>query len=528
MRDYGDIFVQDSTHQPDNNIQFSAPLYSVTNKEGMLTFVNQAYTDVTGFSQRELYKAKHDLIRHADTPACIIHNMTQCLLNNEPWIGLIKNRNKDNQVFWTRAYVSPLFDNGEFNGYQCTQTQAMPEQIANAKKVYKKLKHKKHVGANKLTSTSVFVTPAVAFISLFLAYAATSFFGALSVTSILSGIATGLAISILLAFILDKTGEKIIKTDLSVLEVADIRKTLCGRSDEKGKTSLLQQIFEMRQLAHEQCIDTAVNELNIKALETTASSEQTKLAVQKQQSDTEQLASAITQMAASIQSVARNTVDAADAAKQTNSGTTNIQLQLSKNIGTITNLEERITDAAQSVEQLSIKSGNIGKVLDVIRSIAEQTNLLALNAAIEAARAGDSGRGFSVVADEVRTLAIRTGDSTQEIQSIIESLQSGTRDAVDSMGHANSCAEESIEFISEIAESIAEIVGSIGEIDSMNTQVAAAVEQQSVVAEQISKNIHSIDELSQNSNSTAEHAASASEELVTMVMDLQSLLKNKH
>jgi methyl-accepting chemotaxis protein len=162
--------------------------------------------------------------------------------------------------------------------------------------------------------------------------------------------------------------------------------------------------------------------------------------------------------------------------------------------------------------------------LDVIRNIAEQTNLLALNAAIEAARAGEQGRGFAVVADEVRTLASRTQKSTQEIQEMIERLQSASKEAVKSMGETNIQAKRGSDYAVRTGEVLESITNSINQISDMNTQIASAAEEQSVVAEEINRNVVGINEIGEHTAQGAQQTASASEGLNNLAGQLQRIV----
>lgn len=243
-----------------------------------------------------------------------------------------------------------------------------------------------------------------------------------------------------------------------------------------------------------------------------------------QQSEIEQVAAAMNEMTATVQEAARNAEQAAGATEEAERDARNGALIATEAMGGIDALVAKIEEVARGLEELRADSDNIGVVLDVIRGIAEQTNLLALNAAIEAARAGEQGRGFAVVADEVRTLASRTQHSTEEIHKMIERLQSKTGVAVKAMEQTRARAQEGIEQVEKAAETLAEISGAVQSINNMNAQIASAVEQQGAVAEEINGNIVSISQSSEQTAAGAQQTASASEQLNELSRRLEGLL----
>lgn len=244
-----------------------------------------------------------------------------------------------------------------------------------------------------------------------------------------------------------------------------------------------------------------------------------------QRSETDQVATATQQMSVTIQEVARNASAAAEAADkaflQTSKGSQTVQ----QTFDAVNTLVSDVNAAGEVVNRLRTESENIGSVLDVIHGIAEQTNLLALNAAIEAARAGEQGRGFAVVADEVRNLASKTQQSTQDIQSMIEHLQQGSSEAVAVMAHGNESSEAMREQVSIANDAFQQIEQSVREISDMNNQIARASEEQSSVSEMISRSVTEIVSLAGQSEQAASETADAAKEISQTGLALGDLVK---
>ncbi|MBE0364207.1 hypothetical protein PULV_a1795 [Pseudoalteromonas ulvae UL12] len=218
-------------------------------------------------------------------------------------------------------------------------------------------------------------------------------------------------------------------------------------------------------------------------------------------------------MAYSIQEVVKLSTNSAESANEAKTTADNGLQLIDKTVSVNNHLAETIERAMSDMNDLAQSSDSIGAVVEVIRKISEQTNLLALNAAIEAARAGEQGRGFSVVADEVRSLAQRTQESTNEIQTMIEALQTGSQAAVSSMSSSSQEARNSVQLSADTRDALTQILAMISSINDMNNQVAVAVEEQSSVCEDINQNITGIAQASETSAQSAQQAAQSSERM---------------
>jgi len=267
-------------------------------------------------------------------------------------------------------------------------------------------------------------------------------------------------------------------------------------------------------------VNQALEMLDVATAELAKSTADTSRGMGQQQMESDMVATAVTEMGATIDEIASNTENTASKAEATNRNASHGMKEVEQTVARISELSNDLQQAALVMGELEKDSTTIGSVLDVIRGIAEQTNLLALNAAIEAARAGEQGRGFAVVADEVRSLAQRTAESTRQIEQIISGLQSRTKAIVQSM---NSCREQgtsSVEQAGMASKLLSAITQDVSTIMDMTTQIATAIEEQSHVASEVNKNVVRIRDISQESLVIAQHNAQISEEVAAQAARL--------
>ncbi|TPG82314.1 methyl-accepting chemotaxis protein [Pseudomonas mandelii] len=314
-----------------------------------------------------------------------------------------------------------------------------------------------------------------------------------------------------------KVAERVAAGDLT-------QNLISERQDELGQ---LQRAMQSMTLGLRELIggiSDGVTQIANAAEELSAVTEQTRTGVNSQKVETDQVATAMNEMTATVQEVARNAEEASEAAVAADQQAREGDKVVAEAIAQIERLAKEVGNSTEAMGHLKRESDKIGSVLDVIKSVAQQTNLLALNAAIEAARAGEAGRGFAVVADEVRSLAQRTQKSTEEIEELIVGLQTGTQQVATIMDNSRSLTDSSVELTRRAGGSLESITRTVSAIQSMNQQIAAAAEQQSAVAEEINRSVLNVRDVSEQTSAASEETAASSVELARLGTHLQMLV----
>ncbi len=470
----------------------TANILSTTNPKGIITYVNEDFIKISGFEQTELLGKSHNIVRHPDMPPAAFEDLWRNIKQGRSWMGIVKNRCANGDHYWVDAYVTPIRKNGQIHEYQSVRRKPARELVERAEKVYTALREGETPKGVKKRTVSLNAKLTTGFGIALLPLLGATLVAPGNLLAIVTGSLLSAGIGAAFVRLLLRPVNEATYKAKELVDNPLMQFIYTGRSDEAGQLLLALKVLESeaggiigRIADSAQSMMGAAEDLQRKLADSAKE-------VANQFQDTEEVAAAMDQMVSTIQEVARNTSEAAQAAQKARERASCGKQVVDHTIANIDHIAKTVENASNVLEGLQQETGNIGKILDVIRDIAEQTNLLALNAAIEAARAGEQGRGFAVVADEVRSLANRTQQSTQEIQAMIERLQEGSQNAVREMENGRNQAKQGVEQVYKAGELLEEINGMVVNISEMNTMIASAIEEQSAVTSEINENVITI------------------------------------
>ena len=349
-----------------------------------------------------------------------------------------------------------------------------------------------------------------------------------AITGVVAVSVVAALLTVLLAWLLTRSIVTPLRKAVEVAETiaaGNLSKTI--EDDGKDEPARLLSALSTMQASLRQTIQHiagSATQLASAAEELSAVTEEASRGLQQQNNEIDQAATAVNEMTAAVEEVARNAASTSEASGQSNQAAREGRDRVMETVGAIQTMTQDVQNTSAMIEGLAAQGRDIGKVLDVIRAIAEQTNLLALNAAIEAARAGEAGRGFAVVADEVRALAHRTAQSTQEIEKMVAGIQNGTGEAVQSMQQSNQRSQTTLEMARAAGASLEQITASISLINERNLVIASASEEQAQVSREVDRNLVNIRDLATQSAAGANQTSAASHELSRLAVDLNGMV----
>lgn len=473
-------------------------LISTTTPDSRITYTNEHFTNIVGYTSDELDGKFHNVVRHPDMPKIAFKDMWDHLKDKKSWMGTVKNKCKNGDYYWVNAYVTPILnERGDIYEYQSVRSAPDLVDIERAEKYYSLINNGKLPSALKYPALSIsFTNKLLTTITLGALIATVAFNSSLIVLGI--GIFSGLTQFIYSSW----WGRKL----TSVSEKAtnnfktDITKVLyTGRRDEIAAVEFALKIKSAELRAVVGRTGDTCSKIMLEAEDDAGNIRTITEIVDNQRRETEQLATAINQMSASIRDVANNANSASNLTTEAKKTADSGQDKITNSITAVNILHDELDNSKEIISDLVSSTNQIGNIIDVIRNIADRTNLLSLNAAIEAARAGEHGRGFAVVADEVRALASKTRDSTDEISQMIEKLQRSTVATVDTIEHGITLSEACSNSVSEAGDVFNKISNMLNHVTNASHHIATSVIEQSTVTEEINKNIISLHDLADKS-----------------------------
>ncbi len=492
-------------------------LVSATNAKGVITYCNDTFRKISGFTSDELVGKAHNMVRHPEMPEEAFKQMWDRLKSGQPWMGIVKNRCKNGDHYWVDAYITPLKEDNEIIGYESVRVQPSPDRVERAELAYSRIK----AGKPAVPVPHMLWAKSAVIIGLTLAIITPLTISAMlwsdvSVIAVIGIIIYSLVAGAFGSWILRRSQSTLISSAHTIINDPLAAYIYTGKADPQGEIQLAMLVQRAR-------LRTALGRMVESAREVKQRSEKACTQVRncfdgmaEQQRTTQHVSVAMQEMSKAVQDVAGGASETSTATNQALEQVGQGRGVLNQASNSMQNLSSEVVTLGEIIGRLSADSKEIAGVVDVINGIAEQTNLLALNAAIEAARAGEQGRGFAVVADEVRSLASKTQESTVYIQNIIERLGNATSDAGRNMDACEEMANACVTEMEDGRSALKDITESVTTIDGMAERIAVAVEEQSAVAVEIEHNTQSITQISSRAQDEVKTADQLSQEMLEL------------
>jgi len=517
-------------------VRADSAIISHTDLKSLITYVNDDFLEASGYSREESLGQPHNLLRHPDMPTEAFRDIWATIQSGRPWQGLVKNRCKDGGFYWVKATISPLPDG---SGYMSVRVKPDTEEVRQAEALYARMRGDSSIRLEEgqLVHKGLFAAIGRAlkriklihlvWMQVVLLILIEVALATLKFTSIKLAIDVAAALlAVLIAWVISRRMQNGFKTANDMIEgIASgdlIRPLPPPGKDEIG--NILAGVTRMRNNLHGlvAALRQGVEKLGRNATNLNHDAQRGAASAQEQSDAAASMAASIEALSVSIDHVEGSAAEARQITESSGKASAEGSRVIRAAGEEVGNLALAVDESANTIRELEAMSEKISNIVSVIGDIADQTNLLALNAAIEAARAGEQGRGFAVVADEVRKLAERTSNSTREINSMISQIQAGTHKAVDQMSASVTQVEQSVALASQADEAISGIESASQGAVHATDEIAHALKAQSSAAKEIARNVESIAQATEAASALAGGTANLAGELNALAAELNA------